>query len=481
MTNFNTTFKFFKAYDMRGTVPELTSGVYYLSAKALVNKILIPDNLPLTINLCHDCRYSSPEFYRAFYTGLIDAGAKVNAIGVGATEIIYAAAQLNNFASVIITASHNPKDDNGFKIVKQFPQMLGLSAGLDKIRDYVISELKNGFNIEQIKLKTVIEDDNFKKIVIEKWLNVYNKIGKVNLINTTLKEQNRKLKIVVDTANGMGGYLMPFIKDLYPNIEFVPMFWELDGTFPNHEANPTLDENIIMLQAKVRELNANLGVAFDGDADRCYFVDQHGDRLNGEFLVPAFAKYLLNELANDPTSSFDKTIVFPIPYSRATLDTVFENNGVPIVTKQGHTFIKADMKKYNAIYGGEASGHHYFGEFGYMDSGALTLALMVRILVESGNQASETLSYWNARYFVTGEHNFTLPEDINLQIIKEKLKVKYFDGQVSELDGITFYYPDWKFTIRGSNTEPLIRVNVETKGSNKAFEKLNEIKLAIGI
>ena len=481
MTDFNTIFKFFKAYDMRGTVPHLTADVYYLSAKALITEILQADNLPLNINLCHDCRYSSPEFYQAFYSGLIDAGATVQAIGVGATEIIYAAAQVNNATSVIITASHNPKDDNGFKIVKQYPQMLGLDAGLDKIRDYVIDELKNGFELKNINLKDVTEDENFKTTVIQKWLDVYHKIGKTEIINNTLVSDNKQLKIVVDTANGMGGYLMKFIQNLYSNIEFIPMFWELDGTFPNHEANPTLDENIIMLQAKVRVVNADLGVAFDGDADRCYFIDQNGGRLNGEFLVPAFAKYLLNELNQAPNPTFDRAIVFPIPYSRATLDTVFENNGVPVVTRQGHTFIKAEMKKYNAVYGGEASGHHYFGEFGYMDSGALTLALMIRILVESKKPASETLNYWNKRYFVTGEHNFKLPAGLTLEIVKEKLKNEYSDGQISELDGITFYYPDWKFTVRGSNTEPLIRVNVETKKDNRAFEKLEEIKTIIGI
>ncbi len=473
--------KFFKAYDVRGTVPELTAEIYYLVAQGLVETILKPEGLPLTVNMCRDVRYSSPEFYKAFYNGLLSVGATPIAIGFGPSELLYAACQVNDFAGAMITASHNPKDDNGIKMVKKVPQMLGIESGLASIRDYVIEKMEAGFNIDLVDMVEVQEDGEFHNQVVEYLFNTFKTVGQVDTINSILTKTDKKLKIVADTANGMGGFLMPFIAKMYPNIEFVPMFWELDGNFPNHPADPMAGENIKFLQEKVLEVGADLGIAFDGDADRAFFVDEKGERINGEFLVPAFAKYMVKEAISKPELGLDPAVVFPVSYSRATLDTVYENNGIPVGAKQGHTFIKTKMKKYNAVYGGEASGHHYFGQFGFMDSGALTVSLMIRILVENNQKSSTVLDYWTSKYFVSGEHNFKLVDGLTMPIIREKLLSTYSDATISEMEGITIYYPEWKVTVRGSNTEPLIRVNVEYKGVDKVMEKLEEVKKVVGV
>lgn len=472
--------KLFKAYDMRGTTPDLTAEVYYLAGKALVEKILIPEKLPLKINLFRDTRLSSPDFYKALYNGLIDAGAEVVALGLGTTDMMYAACQLFDTPGGIVTASHNPKDDNGFKFVKKVPNMLGLEDGLDRVRDYVLENIQST-KLNLYSLVDPIENTEAKSKVLNFFLDKIALVGEVDKINAKINATGKKLKVIVDTANGMGGFIMPEIAKLYPSIDFIPLYWELDGNFPNHPANPTIEENMKDLQKAILEQKADLGVAFDGDADRVYFVDQIGVSLNGEFLVALLARYMVKEAYDKPELGLNPAVVSVISYGRAAVNTTLEANGVPVISKQGHTFVKAQMKKYNAIYGGEASGHHYFGAFGYMDAGAITLALFLRILIEKEVLPSELLVEFSKKYFVSGERNFVLPQGLNLVIIKDKIKNQYSDGVVSELDGITVYYLDWKFTIRGSNTEPLLRINIETIGRDLTEEKLAELKSLIGI
>lgn len=472
--------KLFKAYDMRGTTPDLTAEVYYLAGKALVEKILIPEKLLLKVNLFRDTRLSSPDFYKALYNGLVEAGAEVVLLGLGTTDMMYAACQLFNTPGGIVTASHNPKDDNGFKFVKKVPNMLGLEDGLDKVRDYVLENIEST-KIDLGSMLEPVENEEAKAKVLDFFLEKVTLVGEIDKINSKIASFRKKMKVVVDTANGMGGFIMPEIAKLYPNIEFIPLYWELDGNFPNHPANPTIAENMIDLEKAVLEYGADLGVAFDGDADRVYFVDEKGVSLNGEFLVALLSKYMVKEAYHKPELGLNPAVVSVISYGRASVNTTLEANGVPILSKQGHTFVKAQMKKYNAIYGGEASGHHYFGDFGYMDSGAITLALFLRILIEKEVLPSALLLEFSDKYFVSGERNFVLPEGLNMTTIKEKIKSKYADGAISELDGITAYYLDWKFTIRGSNTEPLLRINLETIGLDKTGEKLAELKSVIGI
>jgi phosphomannomutase len=485
MSNISSTdaiYKLFKAYDVRGTVPTLTAQIYYLTAKGLIETILKPQGLPLTVNLCCDCRYSSPDFYKAFYNGIIDSGGQVEAVGIGASEILYAACQINNFAGAMITASHNPKDDNGIKMVKQIPQMLGLNGGLDKIRDYVITELQNGFDFSKAILKEVQENQELAQECQVYLMQIYDKIGTSEAVDNILESNNKKLKVVVDCGNGMGGFLMPLIQKQYKNIDFIPLYWELDGNFPNHPADPLQEANLIDLQNKVIAEKADLGIAFDGDADRAFFVDEKGERVNNENLVALFAQEML-KLAQNETEQLNlhPAVVYVMSYSRALANTVLENGGACIVAKQGHTFVKEEMKKYRAIYGGEASGHNYFGQFGFMDSGSLTVALMIKLLVTSKQVTSSLLDRWSKIYFTSGEKNFVIPSHLNMNKVKQLLKEKYFDANFNELDGISIFYPNYKITVRGSNTEPLIRVNIETQLTDNTQAILQEIKDVLGL
>ncbi len=472
--------KMFKAYDLRATYPELNADVYYWAGYGLVTEILKPDNLSLNINVARDCRYTSPDFYKAFYNGLKDAGANPVCLGLASTDFIYAACQIFDTPGAMITASHNPKDDNGLKIVKKFPQMLGLQAGLDKVRDFVLSKIE----IEKVDFEKFTEPQEDTKAKMQVWdyyKSKFNEIGNPEEVDQVLAQQQKKLKIVVDTGNGMGGFMMEKIQNWYKNIEFIPLYWELDGNYPNHPADPSNIANIQDLINKVKEVKADLGVAFDGDADRAYFVDEKGEYMRDNYLVAAIAKSMLKDYFANPNPEFNPAIVYSQPQSRCVPYTVLESSGVPVPSKQGHTFVKADMKRYKAIYGGEGTGHHYFGTFGFMDSGSLVVSKVIHIMVTQKVLPSEIVATYASKYFLSGELNYRLGEDLNFDLIKERLLNHYKDAVVNTFDGISLFYLDWKVNMRASNTEPLIRLNVECLGENKLEEKIKEITRITGL
>jgi phosphomannomutase len=449
--------KFFKAYDLRGTTPELDWKVYYLAGKGLVTEIMKKEGLELVINVWSDARLTSPLFYKAFINGLESEGCKVIPCGLGSSDMMYAYTISKDISGAIITASHNPKDDNGLKVVKKYPEMLGLAGGLDKVRDYVVANYQS-LTVTEKDLKNVTNNIQAKIDAIDYMTKVSNQIGNfVNIITP------KDYTIVVDAGNGMGALIYELLKTQYPKIKFIPLFCELDGNFPNHPADPINPENLVDLQKAVMDNKASLGIAFDGDADRAFFVDEKGELINGENLVAVFAKKLVGDAIAKPELGFNPASVYVVSYSRALADTVLMTGGAAIVSKQGHTFVKANMKKYNAIYGGEASGHHYFGQFGFMDSGILAVNLILNILFTNNQKASELCNYYSDKYFTSGEHNLKAPVGKDMKMVIDRVKRKYSDAVISELDGVTVYYPEWKMTIRGSNTEPLFRINIETK------------------
>jgi phosphomannomutase len=468
--------KFFKAYDLRGTTPELDWKVYYLAGKALVTEVMIKEGLELSINVWSDARLTSPLFYKALINGLESEGCQVIPCGIGSTDMMYAYTISKNISGAIVTASHNPKDDNGLKVVKKYPEMLGLAGGLDKVRDYVVANYE-ALEITEKDLKSVSNNIEAKLEAIEYMTKVSNIIG--DFVNIKTPDN---YSIVVDAGNGMGSLIYELLKTQYPKIKFIPLYCELDGNFPNHPADPINPENLVDLQNAVKVNKANLGIAFDGDADRAFFVDENAELINGENLVAVFAKQLVSNSINKPELGYNPASVYVVSYSRALADTVLMAGGGAIVSKQGHTFVKANMKKYNAIYGGEASGHHYFGQFGFMDSGILAVNLILNIMFTNNQKASELCSYYEDKYFTSGEHNLKAPVGKDMKLVIERVKRKYTDAVISELDGITVYYPEWKMTIRGSNTEPLFRINVETKVNTGILNpqlKLEEAKKLI--
>lgn len=468
----------FKAYDIRGTSPIINEKVYYFSGFSFVEQILKIEKLPLTVIVARDCRLTSPKFYDALIQGIIDAGGEVIGIGHCTTDTLYAATLLFKCSGCMVTASHNPKDDNGIKIVKKIPQMLGLESGLDKVRDVVLSV------IDETVLPQISESEVHelaRRQVIEFFVSKIKEIGDSNEIDEILAWQNRKLKIAVDCGNGVGGFIMPYIQKLYTNIEFIPLFWDLDGNFPNHPADPQNINNLIDLKKVVLEQKCDFGIAFDGDGDRAFFVDENGEPLPGDFLVALFAETFLKDKKQGKYPEFNNAVVYCQPGSRLAIDVITENDGVAIPSKQGHTYIKSEVDKYKAIYGGEFSGHHYFGQFGSMDSGAIAVSLMIKIYVTQNKKFSDLFARYADEYFVSDLMNLKIPEGQTFSDVKAKIESYFHDARISEMDGVSVFYPEWKFNMRPSNTEPLIRFILETTGVDSVQEKIELVRRIGGV
>lgn len=481
-------YSLFKSYDIRGTYPIINGTIAYWVGFSFIKEILEKENLPLEVNVLRDHRLSSPELYKAMVQGIKDAGGTPICLGLGSTDMLYASTQVFNNAGVMLTASHNPAPDNGIKIVKKAPQVLGLETGLATIRD---SEYLQ--SLKEIDLNSIPdpkEDIQKKQELIVFYENKVSEIGLIGQIKDKLTA--RKLKIVADTANGMGGLVMKSLIHLYPEIEFIPLFWELDGSYPNHTANPLIDENIIDLQKSVIENKADFGIAFDGDCDRVFFVDENGKRLIGDHMVALLAQYFLeNKMNGQPElSPYSNTIVYNIPASRCTKDITESLGGKARASKQGHNHMKSAMAEENSLYGGEHSGHHYFGQFGFMDGGIFAVAAFLNLYISKGQKASELTQFLRGKYLLSGELNFTLFDEMDpetrIKIIDDKLKQKYSDAKFDYLDGISVLYPDWKLNIRFSNTEPLLRLNVEIinngdKTEQDVANKVQDIKSLLGL
>jgi phosphomannomutase len=474
--------KFFKSYDIRGTYPEITPEVFYLAGKGLVLEVLQKENLPTKVAVCHDTRLTSELFYKALIRGILDGGGEVIPLGIASSDFLYAASQYNNIPGAIITASHNPKDDNGVKIVKHGSTMLGMDEGLGKVRDYVVANFDT-VNIDFESLEMPVLDENNKNEVIKYFKSKIEEIGKISEVESLLAGRNQKIKIAVDAGNAMGGWIMNILKDMYKQVEFIPLYWELDGNYPNHPANPQEFENLKDLQKVVTEdSEIAFGFAFDGDADRVGFIDEKAEVIQGDFLAAFFASTLLEDYRKKPDPRFTPSVVYITPGSMCVPESIAIAGGVAVPSKQGHTYIKARMQEFKAIYGGEFSGHHYFADFGYMDSGVLTAVLMIKIFVMSGKSLSETFKYLNESYFISNLVSFKIPDGETFETLKIKAKENFADSNgFSEYDGLAVYYSNWKFSMRPSGTEPVVRMILETKFKNETAEKMALVKKVLGL
>jgi len=326
------------------------------------------------------------------------------------------------------------------------------------------------------------EDAVKKSEVIDFFESKLETIGSISEVDFLLAKRNQKLKVVVDTGNGMGGWFMPNISGMYKNIEFIPLYWELDGNFPNHPADPLQPENIQDLQELVVRERADLGVAFDGDADRAFFVDEQGHRIDGNYLVSVFAQTLIRDV-QQRGGQFNPAAVYSLTGSRCVPNSINEVAGVAIPSKQGHVYFKKLMKTYQAVYGGEFTGHHYFGEFGYMDSGFVALVVFLKTLVLSNKPVSSLFASFNQRYFLSEELVLRLNPGQTFQEIVEILKSKYQDAiSMHFQDGIAVFYADWKFNLRPSNTEPVLRFLLESTVSKEhCQQKVREVRELLGL
>ena len=424
----------FKAYDVRGTVPDqLDEELARATGKAYVQVTGATE-----VVVGYDMRPSSPGMAGAFADGATWAGADVTMIGLASTDQLYFASGHLNMAGAMFTASHNPAQYNGIKMCRALAQPIGMETGLAEIRDLVIS----GDFKEPTRSGSISEHD-----VLAAYAQHLLSLAPV---------EGRKLKVVADAGNGMAGYTAPAVFDrLLEQIDLVPLYFELDGSFPHHEANPIEAANLVDLQAKVLEEKADIGLAFDGDADRCFLVDETGRAVSPSTLTALIAE---RELAKDPGA----VIIYNLITSRAVPELVSELGGKPVRTRVGHSYIKATMAETDAIFGGEHSGHFYFRDFWRADSGMLAALHALAALAGTDKPLSELLAEYE-RYPLSGEINSTVADqDAALGAIEELFGSR--DGvTLDRLDGLSVSHADWQFNVRASNTEPLLRLNVEGK------------------
>ena len=425
----------FKAYDIRGLVDKELTPDFAFATGVAVAKFLEQEREPGTVVVGEDMRPSSPTLASAFSAGVTSQGLDVIRIGLASTDMLYFASGKLNLPGAMFTASHNPAAYNGIKLCLSGARPIGKESGLVTIENLVTEGTPMAMrNLGVEKSQNLLEEyvDHLLTLV---------DVSKI-----------RPLKIVIDAGNGMGGYTAPAVfKRL--NAEVIEMYFELDGTFPNHEANPIDPENLIDLQKAVKKHKADIGLAFDGDADRCFLVDEKGDLVNPSALTALIAT---RELKRYPASN----IIYNLISSRAVKEVVEENGGSAIRSRVGHSYIKKLMAETDAVFGGEHSGHFYFRDFWKADSGMLAALHAIAALGETDTSLSKLLSSFN-RYHSSGEINSTVPDAKAAMELIEKIYSKKDGVEVDHLDGLTINGDTWWFNLRASNTEPLLRLNVE--------------------
>ncbi len=442
-----------KAYDIRGLVDEQLTPEFAFAVGGAFARFLEDEREPATIVMGEDMRPSSPILGQAFADGVCAQGMDVIRIGLASTDMLYFASGRLNLPGVMFTASHNPAAYNGMKLCKSGARPIGLESGLARIKSYLIE----GFPIANRVIGKISERSMLDEYV-SFLLGVFDSEG---------SPQERRLKVVIDAGNGMAGYTAPAVMEKL-NVEVIPMYFELDGTFPNHEANPIEPANLVDLQRRVLEEKADIGLAFDGDADRCFLIDEKGALVNPSSLTSLIA---VRELARKPGSS----IIYNVISSKAVAEVVQEHGGTAVRSRVGHSFIKKLMADTGAIFGGEHSGHFYFADFWRADSGMLAALYALTELAESDKTLSELIAPYN-RYVSSGEIN-TKVLDIPAAI--ERILAQFSTGnEVDQLDGITISNATWWFNVRPSNTEPLLRLNVEAE-SHDQMSKVRDEVLAV--
>jgi phosphomannomutase len=436
----------FKAYDVRGIYPdELDEDTAYAIGLGTANVLRAKNGV-----VGHDMRLSSPQLTAAVIDGLRDGGVDVTNIGLISTDGLYFAVGKYAFESgVMITASHNPPRYNGMKVCEKNAVPLSGDGKLADVKrlienDKLINSSKRGGLIE----KNVIQDY------------VKHALGFVDV------SRIRPFKIAVDAGNGMAGMIMP---ELFKHLDctLIPLYFELDGSFPNHPASPIEPENVADLKARIKEVGADLGAAFDGDADRVFLIDEKGQTLGGDMVTALVAKALLKK---NPGS----TILYNLICSKAVPELIKTLGGNPIRTRVGHALIKPLMRKYNAIFGGEHSGHFYFRDNWFADSGLIAFLVCLELISEANKPLSQQVASFD-HYVRSGEINSQV-KDIKAKL--REIETAFTDGKIDKLDGVTVDYGDWWFNVRPSNTEPLLRLNVEAD-NRELLEKMTNRVLEV--
>jgi phosphomannomutase len=424
----------FKAYDVRGTVPEQIDARLARAVGAAFVAVTSAEGGAVVVG--HDMRPSSPALAAAFTEGATSAGADVVQIGLASTDELYFASGHLDLPGVMFTASHNPAQYNGIKMCRSQAVPIGADTGLREIRD-------------RVGAGTAASSGRTGEARALDVLDAY-----ATHLLSLAPVRGRRLTVVVDAGNGMAGHTVPAVLGRL-DLDLVPMYFELDGTFPNHEANPIDPETLRDLAARVRAERADVGLAFDGDADRCFLVDERGELVSPSVLTALIAT---RELAKRPGA----TVIHNLITSRAVPEIVTEHGGTPVRTRVGHSFIKARMAETDAVFGGEHSGHFYFRDFWRADSGLLAALHALAALAEQDGPLSSLLATCT-RYAASGEINSTVGDQAEVLRRVEKEYADRPDVETDHLDGLTVTHQDWWFNVRASNTEPLLRLNAEGK------------------
>ncbi len=444
--------KCFKAYDIRGRIPDdlnvdLARRIAYAYAQVLK---------PNKVAVGRDIRLSSVEITQAVIEGLRLAGVDVYDIGMCGTENVYFTTAHEKFdGGIMITASHNPIDYNGLKLVRDDAKPIGQETGLQDIQALVEDDA------------LILPDEMSGEVhQIDPW-DAYIE----HLLSYVDIEQLSNLKVLMNPGNGGAGLVMHRLRDSLP-CEFIEMDFEPDGTFPNGVPNPLLPENQTRTSDRVRSEQAHLGIAWDGDYDRCFLFDENGKFVNGYYLVGLIAAELLSQSPGEP-------IVYDPRLTWNTIELIEAAGGKPLKSRTGHSFIKQIMREHNAAYGGEISGHHYFRQFSYCDSGMIPWLLVIALMSRTGKSLSALIHEYQEKYPASDEINTRVGDAAE---VMQKIESEYMtdDAKVDRIDGVSLEYADWRFNLRMSNTEPLLRLNVESRVSMEHMqEKLDALIVSI--
>ncbi len=444
--------KIIKAYDIRGLVDKEVTPDFSFALGVAFARFLEIEREPATIVVGEDMRPSSPLLADAFSDGANSQGMDVIRIGLASTDMLYFASGKLNLPGIMFTASHNPAQYNGMKLCKSGAIPIGQESGLLQIRKFI----EDGAPMINRPVGMSHQQDLLSEYV--------------DYLLGTFPDgtfQKRKLKVVIDAGNGMAGFTAPAVMAKL-KVDLTPMYFELDGTFPNHEANPIEPANLIALQKRVKKEGADIGLAFDGDADRCFLVDENGELVNPSALTSLIAVRELKAKAGS-------TIIYNLISSKAVPEVIAENGGVALRSRVGHSYIKKLMAESGAIFGGEHSGHFYFANFWRADSGMLAALYALAELMATKKPLSELLAPYN-RYFSSGEINSEVKD---LPAAIARVRNAYQDqSEIDELDGLTFTADTWWFNLRASNTEPLLRLNVEAN-TQAQMKKIRDAVLAV--
>ncbi len=436
----------FKAYDIRGLygseMDETTAQAIGRAFARVLARLRGKAPAELRVGLGRDMRLTAPAMAAALRDGLVAEGAAVLDAGMVATEMLYHLVGSRGLdGGAMVTASHNPKAYTGVKLVREGALALSGEAGIGDVRREIEAGLgpaPGGGRFEQVDVW-----DEYRE----------------QALSFVDPRSVRPLKVVVDGGNGMAGPMVgPILRRL--GLELEEMYFEPDGEFPDHEPNPLLEENRRLIMERVRATGADLGIAWDGDADRCFFIDGGGEFCDGDFVCALLARAAL---AKSPGA----TIVYDPRSSRAVPDLVAAEGGRSALSRVGHAFFKARMREEGAAFGGEVSGHYYFRDFWCADSGTIPALLMLELLSAEGRGLAELMAEFRSRYFISGEINSEVADQAAKM---EEIAARYSDGEITRLDGVSVDYPEWHFNVRPSNTEPLLRLNLESLVSRGDME-----------